>query len=77
MDPVLGGGIAELRMGVYSSQQLSLKLILRGEGWCCCSCIVESEFKGEHMLVPHSPMCLRWPSTAAGSYVEKQNSSLF
>ena len=58
------------------------QLILRAEAWCSHSCMVESGFKGEHILgeyilVPHSPMCLRWPSAGAGSYVEKTNSSLF
>lgn len=53
------------------------QLILRAEARCSHSYIVESGFKGEHILVPHSPMCLRWASAGAGSYVEKTSSSLF
>lgn len=54
----------------------STQLLLRAEAWCCRSCTAEPGFKGEHILVPHSPMCLRWPSTGAGSYVEKKFFSL-
>ena len=37
----------------------STQLLLRAEAWCCRSCTAEPGLKDEHILVPHSPMCLR------------------